>query len=521
MNGTDRLRRDIEVRDVHEETMTREKNVRRWNVLLLAAVALCLAPTHLFAGGSRESRERSTLTVVENGSDAVVSTYTSSVRRGHGVTEIVIATHTSLWDAVFESRRAIVMVGDSVREAWGGPVTDPAVVGDARTLVGRSGATDYEVRTGHGVDVFLSDPAYARGAGVSFSDRLDGHFILRRSEIVVRIDDTARAGGFQVPVRIFTATTDGEWERLDVTIPTDFFPGERALFAEHAAGYSYEEAALGALGGLLDHDAARFREVVRRRFGHELDAPFWTAFADAGDSYKDSLVAALSRHFATRVESRTVNGEAVELPYMDLTAETFDRLYGDGGSIYVTAYLSYLFERGRPVLSALFAEELPATAPYDPAEYRAVNATEGEVLARNALRYLTGAVEYTPYPAGLPTSTGARGVFGPYRSEIDGWTDGGVAGRSRESNYRSAEAQWRAAEYRTPGVVEEVASTHMLSGDRRSHRLHLFGTTVDRDNRLRRDVFASGPSRSLPAATSPGRVASIPDSCPTIPVRRA
>jgi hypothetical protein len=247
---------------------------------------------------------------------------------------------------------------------------------------------------------------------------------------------------------LWLVKTNGKAARIGFEVIAEMFEGEQELFARVGGAYSYEQKALALLARALA-GASDFRSLVGGALGYGAGAGFGSMSAGGTVAGADAATAALKRalaqHFAYYAGKGVERaGQEVALPYLEFPSGTFERVYGGARQIYVMGYLSYLYKKGKPVLSYLIQEELSGnpgvmegTGGYDWGNYEPIGVGEGRELATAALRYLTWGVEYTQYGGqnSVSVEETAHRVVGTYEERIREWTHENVGVRTATENY--------------------------------------------------------------------------------------
>lgn len=335
----------------------------------------------------------------------------------------------------------VVTIGWKSDVSWavvedGGQVLDgpaPETVMEALA----SGAYEYALKTGSAA-LPIGEATVAFGTIRGFGG--DPHHNASGSTCRIPVD----AYGEDRFFRLLCIHEDGSWERIRFRTRLEFFPGEDALFAEHG-GLPYHKKALAFLDTFFaagsEDQAAYRRAAVRlltpRHPDLASDDSFWDIYRDrAGLEEKRSLFKSVFLRHVTPVKGGLPNGSrstALSRPSWDINR--WDMLYGGRGSPYVTAFLGFLEEIGKPILSKVIDSELrriDAGQSYDWRQYGPISVVEGRELAAAALRYLHWGVEYT-------LSSGSAGSDAVYADNLDSliraWVSSGVPTGGRSSNY--------------------------------------------------------------------------------------
>ncbi|MCF6334115.1 MAG: hypothetical protein L3J12_00035 [Spirochaetales bacterium] len=237
-----------------------------------------------------------------------------------------------------------------------------------------------------------------------------------------------------------------EYLRLSFTVRTEFFQNEYTLFNPHTT-YSYKEKAMAFMGKVIGSLFQSNFDTLNTGLS-SADIP-WTLFDGTDDGTirkgKQDFKRKLSMHFDLIPDKEWEEG----YPVLDTTG-IFDSIYGTDKNIYLSAYLQFLLiENGdkniKPLLSEVYvdlygAEGSTGLNNYNYRNYKALDYAEGEKLARNALRYYTWGVEYTPFEGYSPVVTGRNlvPVWQTYNliGYLSEWLNGGEDG-PRANNYLS------------------------------------------------------------------------------------
>jgi len=240
-----------------------------------------------------------------------------------------------------------------------------------------------------------------------------------------------------------------EYIRLAFTVRTEFFQNEYTLFSPHTT-YSYKEKAMSFLGKVIGAGFLSNFNSLNTGLS-SADIP-WTLFDGTDDGTirkaKQDFKRKLSMHFDLIPDKEWEEG----YPVLD-TSGIFGSIYGTDKNIYLSAYLQFLLventntnKKIKPLLSEVYVDLYESEGEtglqnYNYRNYKVLDPEEGETLARNALRYYTWGVEYTPFE-GYNTSVSASSlnkVWNWYSltGNIAEWINGGIEG-SPATNYFSA-----------------------------------------------------------------------------------
>ncbi|MBN2534872.1 MAG: hypothetical protein JXB88_18470, partial [Spirochaetales bacterium] len=201
----------------------------------------------------------------------------------------------------------------------------------------------------------------------------------------------------------------GTYDCYIFEIIPEFFMGEFELFGESENEENYNKKCADFLQKFIDDTS--FHKILKDIFG-ELIANLidYEKLKDGG--YYDSFTYAMSSHIKKDYEIRELNknGQMIQLhvPYLDFSeVNPCEALYSEDRNKYITAYMHYLYDIKKPVLSYIIQERLNGRYEesysinknflhYDYTHYEEIDAATGKEIAKNALRYLTWGVEYTP-----------------------------------------------------------------------------------------------------------------------------
>jgi murein DD-endopeptidase MepM/ murein hydrolase activator NlpD len=172
-------------------------------------------------------------------------------------------------------------------------------------------------------------------------------------------------------------------------------------------------------------------------------------------------------------------------PILDYSGNVFTRLYGsfqgglgDDRHPYIAMYLYFLFAEGKqgntyyksakPLFSYLIKKTLDKNSqtpiPYDYRDYRLIDATEGEALAKAALKYLTWGVEYTGYNRNDSITLGNMRnlVYQGNETEINDWMNSRSG--TLENNYFAGNifsVDWK----QKNNLTTTIDKVHFMEGD--------------------------------------------------------
>jgi hypothetical protein len=250
--------------------------------------------------------------------------------------------------------------------------------------------------------------------------------------------------GAERHIRVLLVHQDGSWERIRFMASFEFFPGEAQLFGTRG-DLPYHKKALAFLDTFFSdgtNEQTAFRNTAVLRLSGRYpdlkgDDAFWNAFRDMPglDERRNMFRSVFLRHMEPVKGGLTDGSGGTSLSRPAWDSLRWDMLYGGEGSPYVTAYLGFLAEIGKPLFSKVLDSELRRVHTghaYDWRQYQPLGVEEGPELARVALRYLHWGVEYT-------LASGRGGSEAVYKENrepfIDNWVLGGILANTRMSNY--------------------------------------------------------------------------------------
>ena len=218
-----------------------------------------------------------------------------------------------------------------------------------------------------------------------------------------------------------------------------------------------------------------FRTAMAKYFGDEgyFDGDRWGIFEDESTNAKKllkamaagkggSLKRAMFTHFSHNTEEVAYGDEEKILPYLRFTSSTFGPLYGPHKNNYVSAYLTFLYEQGKPMFSYLIGEELSGEDEvYDYTQYGLISQLEGEALAEAVLRYYTWGVEYTGYGTDSLSLTGTDSPIyenANLRTVLEIWTK--IDRDTPEWNYLQHEP--KSVETGQSGGTGDISPVHVM-----------------------------------------------------------
>jgi len=235
-----------------------------------------------------------------------------------------------------------------------------------------------------------------------------------------------------------------EYLRLRLVLKTEFFKGENDLFNDVIGSYTYEEKAVSFLGRVLGADFINNYDSLNTGISEinwELFDPETIALFNR---YKEDFKRKMSLHFESIADTNWETG----YPVID-TAAMFEGIYGTKKNVYINTYLKYIYSQNKPALSEVYTDLFNKEhRVYNYTNYKPLTGDEGIILARNAMRYYTWGVEYTPF-SGYNTivkTEGMNDVWEGFGNEPDlqAWIASGTPG-DKADNY--------------------AASVHSLSGE--------------------------------------------------------
>ena len=275
--------------------------------------------------------------------------------------------------------------------------------------------------------------AFSFAAGTVTTSLLESSMLIQNDRLTLTWVDNLEEKSHELAL----LNRSGRYERIRLTLVTETFPGEKALFASVGPGVDYTKKAIVFLGLLFRRpgippfdpqeqpDYTDFRSFAASALNLTISDTEWKLFEQSTPELENAK-SAFRRSFAhyftygrDRVSFRGVGGDealGVELPYADWNEDTFDALYGEQRNVYLSTYLAYCYRKGKPLLTHLFGQTLhmvglraqAAALPeeerqkafaYDWRQYQPISVEESNRFADSALKYLTWGVEYTPYPA--------------------------------------------------------------------------------------------------------------------------
>jgi len=245
--------------------------------------------------------------------------------------------------------------------------------------------------------------------------------------------------------------TRSEYNRYTFTVDTEFFKGERTLFAGEVS-YSYEKKAVSFLGNMLGSDFIDYFDQFSNTY-NATEIP-WSMFDETDFSNEEKIVlnagkADLKRKFSEHLSGAGVNSSSNTFPFIE-TEEMFEGIYGTERNIYIKTYLEYIYYKEKPILSKLY-EDIIIDMGRNDSQFNfgeaeawktrnTLDYARGSELARNALRYYTWGVEYTPFEGyeHVMLRRSMNGVFDSLPENAEGrkiWTDIEGIDTYREKNY--------------------------------------------------------------------------------------
>ncbi len=258
-------------------------------------------------------------------------------------------------------------------------------------------------------------------------------------------------------------------KRVQFTILSDFFEKESEFF-NYAEGAEYKRKAIAFLNTVLGNELIGVFDSLNTGFlSSEIN---WNEFdVYEGDDvlkeefrrYQDNFKRSLSQRFNTRVDPNYVEGYRA----LNITDSLWESIYSDKRNIYISTYLKYLLQKKKPVLSQFFVDaytnnNLQSSSNqilYDYTNYTIVN----EGLARNALRYYTWGVEYTPF-SGFNTIVKSQSLNEVYGSIKDldnfiNWIDPEGAVGEKNNNYAPQIVDYSQQEEAPNGTIKYQTNT--------------------------------------------------------------
>ncbi len=492
MMGRDRGMSGALVTARHTPVMRHDAG-RSW-ILVLALLALLVNTPQTFAGGRAEKQD-STNAKDKKGqtignapsqvsSSAVVQSVDIKSSRYYGALQVEVAPRSSNSGVTFNGTWIVIHEGSRYR-----------VYPDGFELASASGSTLFAdaKKQGSAVDISSSlapnwvkdiaksgDGTYYGGVLSSVSSDVDTLLQSIKSGSSSKIGFAWNGYGKQALQLMVMGRVGSAYyfELFDGHVIDEGFTGEADLFSSTVT----DEVIQKALGGTLptnDFDKYRlkcysllyyllfssgddeanakksvFKQAIESRIRTEDGIPLkiadlatvfhafdptidYVELADARAAFM-GVLGKLKDAFSIGLTpvSDSSSGTVLDGSYLSFDENAFGLLYGDRTqyrrSPYLEAYLLFLEDINKPVLSSVIQEELdkwqqknPTSNPYgyDYRAYRKVTVAEGETIATSALRYLTWGVEYTPSPAsGAATNTGrGQDVFGVLKDKLETW----------------------------------------------------------------------------------------------------
>ncbi|MBN2535281.1 MAG: hypothetical protein JXB88_20545 [Spirochaetales bacterium] len=236
---------------------------------------------------------------------------------------------------------------------------------------------------------------------------------------------------------------------INANMIPEFFKGERELFATNTVA-TYDQKCYSFMKSFFQDNQAseiEYQTSITKVFKMSGGTAVLD-YKDKKNEYYSSFKKAIHSQFFINYD--TIHYEEkntiieLELPYLELTnGDTYDFLYGDKRNKYIAAYLRYLFEIEKPVLSYILQERLNsnnkdnfASLYYDYTKYEEIGETMRNRLAENSLKYLTWGLEYTPFSGSESKRIGnsTHRVYEDNKDRLKSWMDPLIP-LNREKNY--------------------------------------------------------------------------------------
>ena len=285
----------------------------------------------------------------------------------------------------------------------------------------------------------VTDPKVITGSYSSSitAENLDYFKITNSGRLVISYDTYGLAKEYDIVV--VNSDLD-KYYRYQFNLSQEYFPGEYELFSEPSvSSISYEKKAVAALGLVCGDDfisAYSSLGLDTAMTSSDWDM-FESIFAETGTDainegvIKDSLRRSMRSHF----ESGVIEEDDEAYPYV-ISEAMFDGIYRDEPNIYLKTYLTYIYENDKPVFSQLYTDIFQNTGVgYNWTNYTPMDQTTGLEYAKNALRYYTWGVEYTPFE-GYGYNLYSREMNEVWdriqnNSSLLGWVNGTVEGSGK------------------------------------------------------------------------------------------
>ena len=362
----------------------------------------------------------------------------------NGVTEISFALGT-INAAVLKTTRAGVTKYTVPIEHEEREIGEPV----ALTLAGSNLAPNLMAKQPAWDFSWLRKQELREGDRRSYDDALN---VTSPGKAVIRIEDYGVETTYEL-----TWIGPGKLRRLVLVGTPEFVRGENDFFALGAfgGGKSYAHKALSLLATLFP--AGELEDYLAEYLPSNAGILPLTTFSPATmpaatkaayDKAYERLKGAIGAQFLRNVPPYENDDTLLKFPTVSIDKRGFRQLYGElgkGRNPYLLGYLIYSYQKNKPLLSYPAKVKLgkqSSAMAYDWAKYREINATEGDALARSALRYLVGAVEYSQVTKitdiqikDWTTKGTDRAVYAVNEDRIKNWIAGGVAAGTRDNNY--------------------------------------------------------------------------------------
>lgn len=290
------------------------------------------------------------------------------------------------------------------------------------------------------------------------------------------------------PVEIYFYTSNGQGEKLTMDLRLEFWSGESDLFLHQSItgirDLNYNEKAIALMIHVLGSDFES--EIIKEPFASFLkdrgvrfpinrifdSGEMATVVALSESSFDYKFPRAIARHLDFIQEQHLVNDDTtLDFPYVEFYESTFDKIYGSDRNIYIAAYLYYIQQKQKPLLSYLIQEEAVGHYLYDYSQYEPLSVDEGKEFAQDALKYLTWGVEYTPFDtkSTYDTRYPGRRVYhtmfnedGELKSDYEQWLIGTTPDGSNENNYAPFSAALESRPYELDQFTGEVLDNSVV-----------------------------------------------------------
>jgi hypothetical protein len=188
---------------------------------------------------------------------------------------------------------------------------------------------------------------------------------------------------------------NGQGQTIRFSYESEFFPGERELFA--GTNLTEIERAAVILNKSWNNDP-EYIELIQKHFPDLNPAFFGSVDINMTRQLDFNFGKSMYQHLTDENEEIAIPEYDIYLPFWDFESNVFESVYGAERNWYINLYLLLNFEQNLPLYVGRIQAELQnfAKIPYNQKQYRQITEAEGRELAESALKYLTWGMEYTP-----------------------------------------------------------------------------------------------------------------------------